>query len=158
MDRPRLALYQPDIPQNAGAMLRLGACLGFGVDIIEPCGFIWDEKRMRRAGMDYIELAGVARHTSWAAFRQWTRDQGRRVVLMTTKTSERLDRFTFCANDIIMMGRESAGVPDTVAEDADACIRIPLNPAARSLNVATAAAIAMAEALRQLDAFPAEEG
>lgn len=157
MSRPRLALYQPDIPQNAGAVLRLGACLSFAVDVIEPCGFLWDEKRMRRAGMDYIDLVGVTRHTSWTAFRQWSHDQGRRVVLLSTKASERLDRFTFRANDIIMVGRESAGVPDAVADAADARIRIPLAPAARSLNMAMAAAIAMAEALRQLDAFPAED-
>lgn len=157
MDRPRLALYQPDIPQNAGAALRLGACLDVAVDVIEPCGFIWDEKRMRRAGMDYVEQVRIARHTSWTAFRQWAQDQGRRVVLLSTKASERLDRFTFRANDIIMVGRESAGVPDAVAEAADARIRIPLKPGTRSLNVAMAAAIAMGEALRQLDAFPAEE-
>lgn len=157
MSRPRLALYQPDIPQNAGAVLRLGACLSFAVDVIEPCGFLWDEKRMRRAGMDYIDLVGVTRHNSWAAFRQWSHDQGRRVVLLSTKASERLDRFTFRPDDIIMVGRESAGVPDAVAEAADARIRIPLAPAARSLNMAMAAAIAMAEALRQLDAFPEED-
>ncbi len=155
--RPRLALYQPDIPQNAGAVLRLGACLDFAVDVIEPCGFLWDEKRMRRAGMDYIDQVTVTRHTSWSAFRQWSHGQGRRVVLLSTKASERLDRFTFRPDDIIMVGRESAGVPDAVAEAADARVRIPLNPAARSLNVAMAAAIAMAEALRQLQAFPAEE-
>lgn len=157
MSRPRLALYQPDIPQNAGAVLRLGACLSFGIDVIEPCGFLWDEKRMRRAGMDYIDLVGVTRHQSWAAFRQCSRDQGRRVVLLSTKASERLDRFTFSANDIIMVGRESAGVPDAVAEAADARVLIPLNPAARSLNMAMAAAIAMSEALRQLNAYPGEE-
>jgi tRNA (cytidine/uridine-2'-O-)-methyltransferase len=157
MSRPRLALYQPDIPQNAGALLRLGACLSFHVDVIEPCGFIWDEKRMRRSGMDYMELVGVTRHTSWPAFRQWSHDQGRRVVLLSTKASERLDHFTFRPNDIIMVGRESAGVPDAVAGAADARIRIPLAPAARSMNVAMAAAIAMAEALRQLAAFPPEE-
>lgn len=157
MNRPRLALYQPDIPQNAGAALRLAACLGIGVDVIEPCGFLWDEKRMRRAGMDYVALVDVARHSSWNAFRQWSQAQSRRVVLLSTKASERLDHFTFDANDIIMVGRESAGVPDAVAEAADARVRIPLNPAARSLNVAMAAAMAMAEALRQLDAFPGEE-
>lgn len=157
MSRPRLALYQPDIPQNAGSLLRLGACLSFDLDVIEPCGFLWDEKRMRRAGMDYIDLVRVTRHTSWSAFRQWSRDQGRRVVLLSTKASERLDRFTFRPDDIIMVGRESAGVPDAVADAADARLRIPLNPAARSLNVAMAGAIAMAEALRQLEAFPAEE-
>ncbi|HLO76917.1 MAG TPA: tRNA (cytidine(34)-2'-O)-methyltransferase [Magnetospirillum sp.] len=157
MNRPRLALYQPDIPQNAGAMLRLAACLSFGIDVIEPCGFLWDEKRMRRAGMDYVDLVGVTRHVSWTAFRQWTEDQGRRVVLLSTKASVRLDHFTFSPDDIIMVGRESAGVPDAVADAVGARVRIPLNPAARSLNVALAASIAMAEALRQLNAFPGEE-
>lgn len=157
MSRPRLALYQPDIPQNAGTMLRLGACLSIGIDVIEPCGFLWDEKRMRRAGMDYLDLVDVVRHTSWGAFRQAAGAQGRRVVLLSTRASERLDHFTFRPDDIIMVGRESAGVPDAVADAADARLRIPLIPAARSLNVALAAAIAMAEALRQLNAFPAEE-
>lgn len=157
MDLPRLALYQPDIPQNAGALLRLAACLSFAVDVIEPCGFIWDEKRMRRAGMDYLDRVEVARHTSWDAFEQARRDQGRRLVLMSTKASERLDRFTFSPKDIIMVGRESAGVPDAVAEAADRRLRIPLAAGVRSLNVALAASIAMAEALRQLDAFPRED-
>lgn len=157
MDRPRLALYQPDIPQNAGALLRLGACLDFGLDVIEPCGFLWDEKRMRRAGMDYVALVQVTRHVSWNAFRDDASRAGRRVVLLSTKASERLDRFPFRTNDIIMVGRESAGVPDNVADAADARVRIPLAPAARSLNVAMAAAMAMSEALRQLGAFPPED-
>jgi tRNA (cytidine/uridine-2'-O-)-methyltransferase len=157
MSRPRLALYQPDIPQNAGALLRLAACFSFGVDVIEPCGFLWDEKRMRRAGMDYVDLVSVTRHVSWSAFRQSAASQGRRVVLLSTKASERLDRFVFSPADIIMVGRESAGVPDEVADAADVRIRIPLDARARSLNVALAASIAMAEALRQLNAFPAED-
>lgn len=157
MDHPRLALYQPDIPQNAGTLLRLAACLSFGVDVIEPCGFLWDEKRMRRAGMDYLDHVAVARHSSWSAFRQANRAAGRRLVLLSTKASTRLDRFTFAAHDCIMVGRESAGVPDEVADAADVRLRIPLAPGARSLNVAVAAAITMAEALRQLNAFPAED-
>jgi tRNA (cytidine/uridine-2'-O-)-methyltransferase len=157
MSRPRLALYQPDIPQNAGALLRLAACFSFGVDVVEPCGFLWDEKRMRRAGMDYVDLVSVTRHVSWPAFQASAVSQGRRIVLLSTKASERLDRFTFSAGDIIMVGRESAGVPDAVADAADARVRIPLNPAARSLNVALAASIAMAEALRQLNGFPSED-
>jgi tRNA (cytidine/uridine-2'-O-)-methyltransferase len=155
-DLPRLALYQPDIPQNAGALLRLAACLSFGVDVIEPTGFIWDEKRMRRSGMDYLDQVAVTRHASWQAFHHATRAAGRRLVLLSTKASTRLDRFTFGANDCIMMGRESAGVPDEVALACDERVRIPLAPGARSLNVALAAAITMAEALRQLDAFPPE--
>jgi tRNA (cytidine/uridine-2'-O-)-methyltransferase len=157
MDMPRLALYQPDIPQNAGTLLRLAACLSFGVDVIEPCGFLWDEKRMRRAGMDYLDHVAVARHSSWTAFQQVNQAAGRRLVLLSTKASTRLDRFTFTANDCIMVGRESAGVPDDVAQAAHVRLRIPLAPGARSLNVAVAAAITMAEALRQLNAFPAED-
>lgn len=157
MNRPRLALYQPDIPQNAGTLLRLGACLSFPIDIIEPCGFLWDEKRMRRAGMDYIDHVAVTKHSSWDVFYHDARNRGRRIVLLTTKGSTRLDRFSFGANDTIMMGRESAGVPDDVADLCDARVRIPLAPGVRSLNVAVAASIAMAEALRQLQAFPPED-
>lgn len=156
MSRPRLALYQPDIPQNAGALLRLAACLSFGVDIIEPCGFLWDDKRMRRAGMDYLDRVETLRHSSWSAFHDTTKAQGRRVVLLSTKASVRLDHFRFQAHDTILMGRESAGVPEAVADSADARVRIPLAPGVRSLNVALAASIAMAEALRQLDGFPSE--
>jgi Predicted rRNA methylase (SpoU class) len=157
MTLPRLVLYQPDIPQNAGSLLRLAACLSFGVEVIEPCGFLWDEKRMRRAGMDYLDKVRVTRHSSWPVFWNWTKEKGRRVVLLSTKASERLDRFAFCASDVIMVGRESAGVPDRVAEAAGARVRIPLAPGARSLNVAMAGAIAMAEALRQLNAYPPED-
>jgi tRNA (cytidine/uridine-2'-O-)-methyltransferase len=157
MDMPRLALYQPDIPQNAGSLLRLAACLSFPVEVIEPCGFLWDEKRMRRAGMDYLDKVQVKRHSSWPVFWNWTKQEGRRVVLLSTKASERLDRFAFGPSDVIMVGRESAGVPDSVAETVQARVRIPLAPGVRSLNVALAASIAMAEALRQLSAFPSEE-
>lgn len=157
MDLPRLALYQPDIPQNAGSLLRLAACLSFPVEVIEPCGFLWDEKRMRRAGMDYLDKVRVQRHSSWPVFWNWTKEEGRRVVLLSTKASERLDRFAFSASDVIMVGRESAGVPDSVADTVQARVRIPLAPGVRSLNVALAASIAMAEALRQLNAFPPED-
>ncbi|MBC7905641.1 MAG: tRNA (cytidine(34)-2'-O)-methyltransferase [Rhodospirillaceae bacterium] len=157
MDLPRLALYQPDIPQNAGTLLRLAACMSFAVDVIEPCGFLWDEKRMRRAGMDYLDHVMVTRHSSWAAFHHTNQAAGRRLVLLSTKASTRLDHFSFAANDCIMVGRESAGVPDDVAQAADVRVRIPLAPGARSLNVAVAAAITMAEALRQLNAYPAED-
>lgn len=157
MDLPRLALYQPDIPQNAGSLLRLAACLSFAVEVIEPCGFLWDEKRMRRAGMDYLDKVRVHRHSSWNTFRDWAATGRRRVVLLSTKASERLDRFVFQPDDVIMVGRESAGVPDAVADAADARVRIPLAPGVRSLNVAMAGAIAMAEALRQLNGFPPED-
>jgi tRNA (cytidine/uridine-2'-O-)-methyltransferase len=153
----RLALYQPDIPQNAGTLLRLGACLGIGVDIIEPCGFVFDERKMRRAGMDYLERADYVRHGSWEAFLDGLRDQGRRLVLLSTKASDRLDHFSFCPQDTIMVGRESAGVPDMVAAAADHRLRIPMAMGARSINVALAAAMVVGEALRQTGGFPGEQ-
>lgn len=153
MSLPALALYQPDIPQNAGTLLRLAACLGFDLDVIEPCGFLWDDKRMRRAGMDYVGQARVSLHPSWEAFRRGL--GGRRLVLLTTKGGERLDRFSFRADDVIMVGRESAGVPDEVAAAADVALVVPMRPGLRSLNVALAATLAMGQALAQLDGFPA---
>lgn len=156
-DLPRLALYQPDIPQNAGTLLRLGACLGFALDIIEPCGFLWDDKRMRRAGMDYLDSVEVVRHTGWAAFDQARRAQGRRLVLLTTRGGTRLDAFSFRRSDVIMVGRESAGVPDDVAAAADVALRIPMRAGLRSLNVAVAATLVLGEALRQVDGYPRED-
>ncbi|MBI2239175.1 MAG: tRNA (cytidine(34)-2'-O)-methyltransferase [Magnetospirillum gryphiswaldense] len=152
----RLALYQPDIPQNAGTLIRLSACLGIPLDVIEPCGFLWDEKRMRRAGMDYVDHARVNRHASYATFRQSL--GGGRLVLLTTAGSQRLDGFSFLAGDVIMVGRESAGVPDEVAAQADARLRIPMAPGLRSLNVALAATLAVGQALGQLNAYPPETG
>ena len=146
----RLALYQPDIPQNCGALIRLGACLGVGVDIIEPCGFLFDDKKLRRAGMDYIELAEVVRHASWRAFLEAR--AGARLVLLTTKADEVYLDFAFRADDVLLLGRESEGVPHEVHERADARLRIPLK--ARSLNVAQAGAMVLAEALRQTQGFP----
>lgn len=149
----RLALYEPDIPQNAGALLRLGACLGVGVDIIEPAGFILGERRMKRAGMDYLATVEFARHESWASFR--ARHLGR-LVLLTTKASLAYHRFTFRSDDTLLLGRESAGVPDVVHDAADARLRIPLRQGMRSLNVALAAAMVLGEALRQTGGFPEE--
>ncbi|KIL97573.1 tRNA (cytidine(34)-2'-O)-methyltransferase [Paramagnetospirillum magnetotacticum MS-1] len=157
MERLRLALFQPDIPQNAGTLLRLSACLGVGVDIIEPCGFVLDERKVRRAGMDYIHQASYIRHVSWDAFAATLASGGRRLVLLTTGGADRHDRFPFAPGDTIMVGRESCGVPTEVFDRAGARIRIPMRAGARSLNVALAAAIATAEALRRLDGFP-EEG
>ena len=151
---PTLALFQPDIPQNAGAILRLAACFGLTVEIIEPCGFLWDERRMRRAGMDYIDQVGLIRHRSYDAFRAARAERGERVVLLTTGGEDRLDRFVFSENDILMVGRESAGVPAEVAAAADRRLVIPMAAGARSLNVAMAATLAVGEALRQLDAYP----
>ena len=149
----RLALYQPDIAPNVGAMMRLCACFNIGLDIIEPCGFVFDDRKLRRAGMDYIEHLECARHTSWDAFRQHTVKQ--RLVLLTTKAELPHYDFNFRPDDILMMGRESAGVPDDVHNAADARIRIPMAPGTRSLNVALAASIALAEGLRQTSQFPA---
>lgn len=148
----RLALYQPDIPQNTGAILRLGACLGVAVDVIEPCGFLWDDRRLRRAGMDYLAGVTVARHRSWTDFRA-ARGVGR-LVLLTTRASVRHADFRFEAADILLLGRESAGVPDDVHAAADAAVRVPMRPGARSLNVALAAAIVLAEGLRQTGGLP----
>ena len=147
----RLALYQPDIPQNAGAMMRLAACFGVPLDLIEPCGFPFDDQRVRRAGMDYIPLLDLTRHTSWAAF--LAAGSGR-IVLLTTAGDGRHVDFEFRPADRILVGRESAGVPPEVHAAADARIRIPMRPGLRSLNVAQAAAIGLAEALRQTGQLP----
>ena len=147
----RLALYQPDIPQNAGAALRLAACLGLGVDIIEPCGFVWSEPKMRRAGMDYLDNVDLKRHSGWAAY---TKQVTGRIVLLTTAAEDRFDEFQFRADDTLLLGRESAGVPDDVHDAADARLRIPMMPGMRSLNVVNAAAIVLGEGLRQTRGFP----
>ncbi len=164
----RLALYEPDIPQNAGTMLRLAACLGVAADVIEPCGFILSDSRLKRAGMDYLLQAEIQRHSSWTAFQAWRAEmarteaarggpQGHRLLLLTTKGDIPYPDFAFRPDDILMVGRESAGVPPEVAEAADARLVIPLRPGLRSLNVATAAAMVLGEALRQTAGFPAAE-
>ena len=146
----RLALFEPDIPQNTGALLRLGACLGVPVDIIEPCGFHLDDRRLRRVGMDYLDLAEMTRHGSWQAY-----DSARtgRLVLLTTAAERPYTDFAFEAADNLLFGRESAGVPQAVHAAADARLRVPLRRAARSLNVALAAAMVLGEALRQTGRF-----
>lgn len=148
----RIVLYQPDIPQNAGTILRLAACLGVPVDIVEPCGFIWSEPRLRRAGMDYLELAAVTRHSSWEAFLA-TRGAGR-LVLLTTRAATPLPEARFEAGDHLVLGRESAGVPAEVHAVADLAVRVPMVAGARSLNVAVTAGIVLAEALRQTGGWP----
>ena len=147
----RLALYQPDIPQNAGAALRLAACLGVGVDIIEPCGFVWSEPKMRRAGMDYLDNVDLKRHSGWIAY---TAQVTGRIVLLTTGAAERFDDFRFDPDDTLLLGRESAGVPADVHTVADARLCIPMMPGMRSLNVVNAAAIVLGEGLRQTKGFP----
>lgn len=142
-----LALYEPDIAPNAGAVIRLAACFGAGLDVIEPCGFVWSDRQLRRSAMDYRELAAVTRHPGFADFLRARR--GRRLVLLTTAGSEAHHRFAYRPGDILLLGRESAGVPPAVADACDARVRIAMRPGARSLNVAQAAAIVLSEALRQ---------
>jgi tRNA (cytidine/uridine-2'-O-)-methyltransferase len=149
----RLALFEPDIPQNTGALLRLSACLGVEVDLIEPCGFLLDDRRVKRVALDYLADLSVRRHASWEAFLA-DRDSRSRIVLMTTSGSVALHRFSFVADDTILLGRESAGVPEAVRRAASAHVVIPLRRPARSLNVALAGAIALGEALRQTALFP----
>lgn len=148
----RIALYQPDIPQNTGTILRLAACFGVPVDIIEPAGFPWDDAKLRRAGMDYRDLAEVARHVSWTAFCA-ARSPGR-LVLLTTRADHSPYDFSFAPDDTLLLGRESAGVPDDVHDACDARLRIPMVAGVRSLNVAVAAALGLGEALRQCRGFP----
>jgi tRNA (cytidine/uridine-2'-O-)-methyltransferase len=143
----RLALFEPDIPQNTGSLIRLGACLGVPVDIIEPCGFLWSEPKLKRAGMDYLAEADITRHASWNAFR--AARAGARLVLLTTKGAVSYLDFAFSPSDILLLGRESAGVPPEVHDAADARLLIPMRAGLRSLNVAMAGAIVLSEALRQ---------
>ena len=147
----RLVLFEPDIPQNAGTLMRLAAGLGVPLDLIEPCGFVLDDRKLRRAGMDYIDQLDLVRHSSWAAYRDSA--QPGRLVLLTTRGAVPYTDFAFAPDDRIMVGRESAGVPDEVHESADARLVIPLKPPARSLNVALSAAMVLYEALRQTAAL-----
>jgi tRNA (cytidine/uridine-2'-O-)-methyltransferase len=149
----RLALFQPDIPQNAGALLRLGACLGVPVDIIGPCGFVLSDRRLRRAGMDYLASAEMTRHESWSAFVA-ARVPAARIVLLTTAGTLPYHRFAFAGDDIILLGRESAGVPPEIHDASAARLTIPMRPGLRSLNVALAAAMVLGEGLRQTACFP----
>jgi tRNA (cytidine/uridine-2'-O-)-methyltransferase len=148
----RLALYQPDIAPNVGTLLRLGACLNIPVDIIEPCGFPFGAKDLRRAVMDYADSVDAIRHSSWHAFLETT--EGSRLVLLTTKAATPYTEFEFLKTDILLMGRESAGVPDQVHEKADSRVVIPMSAGMRSVNVAIAAAMVVGEALRQTNSFP----
>jgi len=144
----RLALFQPDIPQNTGTMLRLAACVGVAVDLIEPCGFVWDDRRLRRSGMDYLKGVDLTRHESWAAFRA-ARGPGR-LLLLTTAGEIAYTDFRFRPTDTLLVGRESAGVPAEVHAAAEARLVIPILASARALNVAVAAAMALGEARRQV--------
>lgn len=152
-----LALYQPDIPQNTGTMLRLAAVAGVEAEIIEPAGFDVSDRNFRRAGLDYLERAAVRRHDSFAAFETWRKSQGRRLVLCTTAGALNYYDFAYRPGDIVMVGRESAGVPQEVHEAADARVVVPMRPGLRSLNVALAAAMVLGEALRQTGSFPSPQ-
>lgn len=148
-----LALYQPDIAQNAGTLLRLGACLGVRLHIIHPTGFAFSRKELKRGGLDYLDHADFAEHDSYAHFDSWRRTAGRRLVLLTTKASESAYAAAYDSDDILMVGRESAGVPDAVAAGADLRVRLPMRAGLRSINVAVAAALIVGEAMRQTDGF-----
>ncbi|WP_293858701.1 tRNA (cytidine(34)-2'-O)-methyltransferase [uncultured Alsobacter sp.] len=153
----RLALYQPDIPQNTGTMLRLCACLGVAADIIEPAGFPVSDRAFRRAGMDYLDQVDIVRHISWmrfrAAFQPGEALEGRRLVLATTRGAVAHTAFAFQEHDVLLLGRESAGVPEDVHQAADARVFVPMRRGLRSLNVAVAAAMLLGEALRQTGAL-----
>jgi tRNA (cytidine/uridine-2'-O-)-methyltransferase len=148
----QIALFQPDIPQNTGTILRLCACLDVAAHIIEPAGFPVSDRHFRRAGMDYLDQVAITRHDSWSKFEEWRHDKGYRLVLFTTKAAGSYLDYHYDQADILLFGRESAGVPDEVAKVADGRLVIPIKPGLRSLNVAMAAAMALGEALRQTNA------
>jgi tRNA (cytidine/uridine-2'-O-)-methyltransferase len=150
----QIALYQPDIPQNTGTILRLAACFGVTAHIIEPAGFPVTDAAFRRAGMDYLDRASIVRHMSWQAFEAWRRAGGARLLLFTTAAGASHIDAAYRRDDILLFGRESAGVPEAVHRAADQRLTIPMLPGLRSLNVAVAVAMALGEALRQTDGFP----
>jgi tRNA (cytidine/uridine-2'-O-)-methyltransferase len=149
----RLALYQPDIPQNTGTLLRLAACLGIAVEIIEPAGFDVSDRHLRRSGLDYLDHVTITRHRSWGAFDAWRREAGIRLVLATTRGALPYTDFAYAPGDCLLMGRESAGVPDAVHDAADARVVVPIRPGMRSLNVAVCASMIVGEGLRRTAGF-----
>lgn len=149
-----IALFQPDMATNTAAAIRLAACLAIPVDIIEPCGFIWDERRLRRVGMDYLDRVDVHRWPSWDDFDEARRSRGQRLVLLTTKAITPYYQVDFRADDILLGGRESAGVPDDVHAASDLAVNVPMAAGARSLNLVTSLALIVGEALRQTEGFP----
>jgi tRNA (cytidine/uridine-2'-O-)-methyltransferase len=154
----RIALYQPDIPQNTGTILRLCACLGIEAHIIAPAGFPTSDRAFRRAGMDYLDTVALVRHTSWQAFEAWRRPENHRLLLFTTAAPASYLDYAYRPDDVLLFGRESAGVPQEVHDSADARLVIPMRPGLRSLNVAVAAAMAAGEALRQTRGMPGAAG
>ena len=145
----RIALYQPDIPQNTGNIFRLGACLGVSVDIIEPTGFIFDDKKFKRSAMDYIDHIDYQRHVDWEHFYEWSQKNKFRLILMTTKTNQSFYKFEFHSSDILLFGRESAGVPEKIHKLIKDRLKIPMKNNKRSLNIASSVAIILAESLKQ---------
>ena len=148
----RIALFEPEIAGNVGAVMRLGACMGAGVDLIEPMGFAWDDKRVRRTAMDYIDHVEVVRHAGFEAFREARK--GARLVLFTTRATQSSYEFAYRPDDILLFGKESAGVTDEVRAAVDASVRLPMRAEVRSLNLATSAGLALGEALRQTGNLP----
>ena len=147
----RIALFEPDIPQNAGNIFRLGACLGIPVDIIEPAGFVIDDKRLKRASMDYYDYLELKKHLSWEKFYEWSKENSYRLILLTTKSTKSYYDYKYQPNDIILFGRESAGVPEEVHKIIKNRLKIPMNNQVRSLNIASSVAIVLAESLRQIE-------
>ncbi len=149
MSNLRIALYQPDIPGNTGTILRLAACLGLGVDIIEPAGFDVSDRNLKRSGLDYLASVDLVRHVNWQTFETWRSTTGRRLVLASTKAAQPYAQQSFRDDDVLLFGRESAGVPDHVHDAADARILVPMVEGQRSLNIAMSVAMIGGEALRQ---------
>ena len=149
-----LALYQPDIAQNTGTLLRFGACSGIAVHIIHPAGFALTDRGLKRAGLDYLDRAALVEHPDWSAFKGWRSGNGHRLIVLSTRASDRYFDFSFRARDVLLLGRESAGLPEMIHDEADARLAIPQTEGTRSLNVALAGAIVASEALRQTDGFP----
>ena len=149
----RIALYQPDIPQNTGNIFRLGACLGISVDIIEPTGFIFDDKKFKRSAMDYIDHINYKKHIDWQHFYDWSKENKFRLILMTTKTKESFYKFEFRSSDILLFGRESAGVPDEIQQIVDHRLTIPMKEGVRSINLSSSVALVLGEGLRQTNSI-----
>ena len=151
---PDLVLFQPDIPGNTGTLMRLAACLDFKLHIVEPAGFRLDDTNLKRAGMDYLELTKLVRHTDWQEFDAWRKEHDRRLILLTTKAETVIGSFAFELDDLIMLGRESTGAPEQVHKSATHSILIPMHIKARSINMALSGALVMGEALRQTGSYP----
>ena len=149
----RIALFQPDIPQNTGNIFRLGACLGVSVDIIVPTGFIFDDKKFKRSAMDYIDYIDYKKHIDWKHFYEWAQKNKFRLILMTTKTNQSFYKFKFQSNDILLFGRESAGVPDNIHEIVDHRLTIPMKDGVRSINLSSSVALVIGESLRQTNSI-----